>query len=63
LLGDDPETLSAALVSVIQNSRLRGSLEETGRSYVERNHQWQQSAEILHAVYREAQADGPQGSR
>lgn len=52
LMGTNAAALSAQLVTALQNERLRATLAQRARQYVETHHRWQTSVELLETLYR-----------
>lgn len=63
LVGTDPANLAAQLVRVLTDGLLRSRLEQRGRQYVEQNHLWQRSANLLTNVYEQARRDATRAGR
>jgi len=54
LVGDSHAEIAAAIVSLLENPRLRTEVGAAGRAFVERHHSWEAAAKTLEDVYREA---------
>jgi polysaccharide biosynthesis protein PslH len=54
LVGDDPDTLAAAVLRVLDDAALARRLGAAGRRYVESQHDWRTTAAELEAIYRSA---------
>jgi glycosyltransferase involved in cell wall biosynthesis len=56
LVGDTPEAIAGAIITLLKSQELRYRLGQAGRRYVETYHDWHGAAEKLEQVYREAMA-------
>ncbi len=53
LVGDSPETIARAIVTLLRDDQLRQRMGQAGRRYVETYHDWGVAAEKLEQVYSE----------
>jgi len=56
LVGDTPQAISQAIITLLGDQELRHQVGQAGRRYVETYHDWQTAAEKLEQIYREAMA-------
>lgn len=54
LVGDTPQAIARAIITLLGDQDLRQQVGQAGRRYVETHHDWQIAAERLEQVYREA---------
>lgn len=57
LVGDSPEAIAQAVITLLRNDPLRQRLGQAGRRYVETYHDWRVAAEKLEQLYREVIAE------
>ena len=57
LIGDTPQALAGAIISLLTDASLRQRIGQAGRRYVETYHDWRVTAEKLEQVYREVMAE------
>jgi glycosyltransferase involved in cell wall biosynthesis len=57
LVGDTPETMAQASISLLTDENLRQRLGQAGRYYVELHHDWNKAAEKLEGIYHEASTE------
>lgn len=62
LVAADSAQLSAQLVRVLQDAKLRERLQQNGRRYVETYHQWSASVRVLQEIYVRAHQDTARAS-
>jgi sugar transferase (PEP-CTERM/EpsH1 system associated) len=53
LVGDTPEAIAQAIISLLSDSDLRRHVAQAGRRYVETYHDWRVAAQKLEQIYRE----------
>ncbi|PDW04627.1 glycosyltransferase [Candidatus Viridilinea mediisalina] len=66
LVADDAPEFASQIISLLHNPSQQQQLAQAGRSYVEREHSWGRSAEVLEGCYRGVQENrgtGEQGNR